>query len=810
MSRSWFRGCVLTLVALFAVTSVERVQAQSADKLKLSYVAPDECIFFLTYNGWTESDPKSTNRTEKLFAEQSVKDFGTQLVDEINKLISTAAAAQGNEEASIAAQIGPTLAKIFLSHPGAIYLKSFKPADNPELEMAIVIDAEKDGPEAIAGLRKLLTLAPKDGPQAAIEEKIGDATFMRPKEYGQNEPEFRIGYRASQLMVVFGKETPKELVAKLQKPGKPAAWITKLSQELVVERPSMLVHFDAQKLLATLQPIITDPMASKVIDVLGVSKLKSFAAVSGLDKTGMHSVSALTTDGTPTGLFDLIPDKAISIDEFKKVPANAVNATVSRFDLAYLFDRLMKGVEQIDPNAHAMAEQQIAAIEPQLGFSIKGDLLEGLGDTWSFYTSASEGGVMFVPGIVITASVRKQEGVAKALNVVVMAARGVLANAGPQAPFSIQDFSARGEKGYRIVINNLPIPVQPTWVLTKDQLIIGLTPQLVSGHLSATSKGSLADNEHIKAAFKWNPKPLTVSYSDPKPGLQTVYGLVNTFSPLLIGQLAAQGINFNLPPLPPMGDIEQHLLPTVTTMGRTANGWKSESHGVIPSGIEIGPAAIAVGAALLLPAVQQAREAARRSQGKNNLKQLGLAFHNFHDVNRTFPASNSVDKKGKKLLSWRVHVLPFVEQAPLYQQFHLDEPWDSDHNKQFIKQIPPVYVSPNHSDLAKEGKTVYLVPTGEGAAFEGKEGRGIREFLDGTSNTILAVEAHADAAVIWTKPDDIVLDFKNPLKGLKGARVGGFHALFADGSVRFISDNINLETLKALFTRGGGETVNEF
>ena len=279
---------------------------------------------------------------------------------------------------------------------------------------------------------------------------------------------------------------------------------------------------------------------------------------------------------------------------------------------------------------------------------------------------------------------------------------------------------------------------------------------------------------------------------------------------MLIGQLAAQGINFNLPPLPPMGDIEQHLLPTVTTMGRTANGWKSESHGVIPSGIEIGPAAIAVGAALLLPAVQQAREAARRSQGKNNLKQLGLAFHNFHDVYRTFPASNSVDKKGKKLLSWRVHVLPFVEQAPLYQQFHLDEPWDSDHNKQFIKQIPPVYVSPNHSDLAKEGKTVYLVPTGEGAAFEGKEGRAIREFLDGTSNTILAVEAHADAAVIWTKPDDIVLDFKNPLKGLKGARAGGFHALFADGSVRFISDNINLETLKALFTRGGGETVNEF
>lgn len=808
MFRSWFRGCVLALASLFAMTSAEPVHAQSANKLKLSYVAPDDCIFFFTYNGWTESDPKSTNRTEKLFAEQSVKDFGTQLMEEVTKMINSAAAAQGDEQAAIAAQVGPRLAKLALTHPGAIYVKSFKAAENPEIEMAVVIDCEKDGPEAVDALKKLLTLTPKDGPKGAIEEKIGDATFMRPKEYGPNEPEFRIGYRVSQLLVVIGKETPKELLAKLQKPGKPAAWVTKLSEELVVERPSMLMSFDAQKVITALQPIITDPMASKVMDVLGVTKLKSFAAVSGLDKTGMHSVSALTTDGTPTGLFDLIPEKPITIDEFKKIPANAVNATVSRFDLAYLYDKVVKGVEQIDPNARAMAEQQIAAIEPQLGFSIKGDVFEGLGDTWSFYTSATEGGAMFVPGIVITASVRKQEGLAKALNVLVLAARGALANAGPQAPFSIQDFSARNEKGYRIVINNLPLGVQPTWVLTKDQLIIGLTPQLVSGHLSATSKGSIADNEYVKAAFKWNSKPLIVSYSDPKPGLQTVFSLVNQFGPMLSMQAAQQGVNFNLPPLPPMGDIEQHLLPTVTTMGRTSNGWKTESHGVIPSGIEIGPAAIAVGAALLLPAVQQAREAARRSQAKNNLKQLGLAMHNYHDVNRAFPPAANVDKDGKKLLSWRVHVLPYVDQAALYQQFHLDEPWDSEHNKKLIAQIPPVYVQPTHADLAKDGKTVYLVPTGEGTAFEGKEGHRIADFTDGTSNTILMVEAHRDAAVIWTKPDDLVVDFKNPLKNLKSALVGGFHVLLCDGSVRFVSDNIDVATLKALFTRGGGEVVN--
>jgi len=809
MFRKWYQGCVLALASLLAVTNAvpAQAQSQSSDKLKLSYVAPDDGIFFFTWNGWTESDPKSTNRTEQLFAEQAVRDFGNQLMIEVTKLINNAAASQADPSAKIAAEMAPELVKLVLTHPGALYVKSFKAAENPEIEMAVIFDTEKDGPAAVAALKKLLALTPKTGPQAAVEEQIGDATFTRPKEYGRNEPEFRIGYRESQLIFALGSQTPKDLVSKLQSPGKSAAWVTKATQDLAVERPTMLMFFDAQKLFSALQPVLTEPMALKVMDVLGVSKLKSFVAVSGLDKVGTHSVSVLTTEGTPSGLFDLIPDKPLSIAEFKKVPANAVNATVLRFDLAHVYDKVLKGVEQIDPNVRAQIEQTIAAYEPLLGFSLKTDVLEGLGDTWTYYTAAGDA-TGLVPGIVLTASVRKQESVAKALNVVVMSARAALANAGPQAPFSIQDFAVGSDNGYQIVFNNLPIPVRPTWVLTKDQLVIGASPQLVTGHVSAAAKSSLADNDAVKAAFKWNPKPLTVSYSDPKPGLQATYQLVSTFTPVLTTQLAAQGINFNLPPLPPISDLEKHLLPTVTTMGRTANGWKTENHGVVPSGVAVGPAAVAVGVALLLPAVQKAREAARRSQSINKLKQIGLAMHNYHDVTKAFPAAANVDKNGKKLLSWRVHILPYIDQDALYRQFHLDEPWDSEHNKQFIKQIPVAYVQPSHADLAKDGKTVYLVPTGKGLAFEGNEGMRLQDFTDGTSNTILAVESHRDAAVVWTKPDDLVVDLKAPLKNLKSAMDGGFHLLLCDGSVRFVSDAIDVNILKALFTRSGGEVIN--
>jgi len=242
----------------------------------------------------------------------------------------------------------------------------------------------------------------------------------------------------------------------------------------------------------------------------------------------------------------------------------------------------------------------------------------------------------------------------------------------------------------------------------------------------------------------------------------------------------------------------------VTTVARTRAGIEIVSKQAFPLG-NVGASA-PVGVALLLPAVQSSREAARRSQSMNNLKQIGLAMHNYHDVHHTFPPAYHTDKEGKPLLSWRVHILPFVEQSSLYQQFHLDEPWDSEHNKRLIARMPSVYRSPNSK--APPGKTNYLTVRGERTIFPGKEAIGMQDILDGTSNTILAVEANDDSAVEWTRPDDFVPDPKNPAKGLLGLRPGGFTVLMADGSTRFLSAGIDADILRALFTRDGGEVVS--
>jgi len=203
--------------------------------------------------------------------------------------------------------------------------------------------------------------------------------------------------------------------------------------------------------------------------------------------------------------------------------------------------------------------------------------------------------------------------------------------------------------------------------------------------------------------------------------------------------------------------------------------------------------------------VQRHEEAARRASSSNQLKQIGIAMHNYLDVHKSFPGAAKC-KDGKRLLSWRVLILPFVEQQALYEQFHLDEPWDSEHNRKLIPRMPDVYRS---SLRLPPGKTTFLGIAGETGMFPGCNGLQIRDVTDGTSNTIWVVDADDARAVVWTQPEDLTPDFTRPLDGLVGHFSDGFLALFVDASVRFLPKSISPQKLKALFTRNGGEVIPE-
>jgi uncharacterized protein DUF1559 len=236
---------------------------------------------------------------------------------------------------------------------------------------------------------------------------------------------------------------------------------------------------------------------------------------------------------------------------------------------------------------------------------------------------------------------------------------------------------------------------------------------------------------------------------------------------------------------------------------------------------------------LVLPALQASRTAAGRTQSMNNLKQIGLAMHMHHDVHGHLPPQAIRSKDGKPLLSWRVAVLPWLDADPLFKEFHLDEPWDSEHNKKLIEKMPAVFTSPALGDERRaRGMTSYLVPLSKappavalpqqdgakgraedgktGMVFDHPQGTQFDRITDGTSNTIMAVEVHPQSAVVWTKPDDLVVDKNDLLKGLRGQPSDGFNTLICDGSVRFIKNSLDSKILLHLLQMNDGNPVGEF
>jgi len=216
-------------------------------------------------------------------------------------------------------------------------------------------------------------------------------------------------------------------------------------------------------------------------------------------------------------------------------------------------------------------------------------------------------------------------------------------------------------------------------------------------------------------------------------------------------------------------------------------------------------------AAMLIPAVHSAREAARSAQCSNNLRQISLAMQMYQVTHGTFPPAYTADKQGRRLHSWRVLLLPHLDREDLYRQIKLDEPWDSPHNQAVAKYMPTLYRCASSPDLGTT-KTGYVVVVGQHTMFPGSNGRKMGEVKDGMSNSILVAEQRS--GVNWMEPKDLEFDqmsfrIDDPQK----PAIGSFHpgvanVLMGDGSIHRLSKSLDQEVLKLLLTIDDGKQVD--
>ena len=781
------------------------------EKPIMSQVAPAECIFYTTWSGVAAPDSSSDNNTEKLLAEAEIQRALNTLETTVVGFLKSQADREGDEMMALMADLGPKWLKHVLMHPAAIYLESVEPGPGPpSINAGVILDLADNRDEFVAMLEKLQ----KQGLGDAVKTvEIGDHKFYQIKVQ-PTAPLLTWGTRGRYLLATLGEEGVEKMVANVtrnRENGLPT-WLEDTRKQLAIDRFSTVTYVDVAKIMEQALPL-GGPMAAHVVETLGLDNITSYTATTGLDKTGFVNRSLVSVDGELKGLLKIADGQPFKPEDVNRIPFDTPIAISWRLDTAELFDTFVDIVKGFDEDSAAEMREGLRFASRAIGFDIRDELLASLGDQWTIYSSPSDGGL--ITGWTATVSIRDRMTIEKAHHILIGFLRGSFGDGHREPQIKRKRFG--DHEFYYLSVPDDDMPIVPTWSVTRDEVVFGLFPQAVKSHLTRSQQDkSLADRPQVAKLLDHENGPVALTYVDSKKLIEIVYPLLQFGAQFAVNQAQQSGMDLDISILPSLSSIQPHLEPTVQGMYRTKDGIESTSHQTVPSGNVASSAPIMV--ALLLPAVQGARTAARRTQSMNNMKQIGIALHNHHDVYKAFPAAYSTDKDGKPLLSWRVHILPFVEEGALYEEFHLDEPWDSEHNIKLLDRMPITYRSP--ASAAPPNKTTYLGIGGEGGSFlppgmraavwgeKGKvAGTSLAQMTDGTSNTIIIVEANDELAVEWTKPVEFKPNAMDPAKGIPGMFPQGFNALFGDASVRFIPETIDREVLQNLFQRNDGNLV---
>ncbi|MDR3620423.1 MAG: DUF1559 domain-containing protein [Paludisphaera borealis] len=568
---------------------------------------------------------------------------------------------------------------------------------------------------------------------------------------------------------------------------------------------------------------------------LGLDGAKAIEFQWGFQDDALKTVLRLVAPAPRRGALTLLDQPTFDVRSLPPIPAGLTSFNLFSIDPLKTYDQILALVKENAPENAKDFEAFEAMVRDRIGLDLRGDVLKLLGPQVAIYVLPVEAPQVNLPdpriamffaygGLVISAQTAdeaalgaKLEGVVKIINqAVAEQAKGVpkpprfVRQDGPGVEY-VMDLSEIGPPGL------LGAAFSPTIALAKGQLIVAASRDAARkavGVAGAGPDGRWKPTEAFIPLAERLPRGMAMLLvSDVRDTLPAAIESLPQVVPMLNAQIAqatrgkgGPDLRIKIDPtkVPPADQLRALLFPASFALAVDDQGIFFVDRESIPS--MTSPATSGVLVALLLPAVQSAREAARRAQCVNNLKQISLASHNHDAVTGAFPG-DVVGKDGKPLLSWRVAILPFIEQQELYNQFKLDEPWDSPHNKPLLSQIPTIYRCPSDS-RPDPTLTSYLGFDGPGGFLEKGRKVTFEDVTDGASKTFAVVEAAE--GVPWTKPADIPFDPKAPpsLFGAGSKHPGGFNALFVDGSVQFMKRATDAKTLKALITRNGGEAID--
>jgi len=606
--------------------------------------------------------------------------------------------------------------------------------------------------------------------------------------------------------------------------GKVTGWLTELRTGQSYQRLAGVGMVDVAALKDKFLPL-GGPEVEKAIEVLGLNNVKQLEMSGGYSTSDYEQRFSLKFDGPPEGIFKTLSDKGLTLEDLGHLPEDSFLAIAMSVDSKTAFSEFQRMLIQFDPNAARNMANGLIEFQSKTGIDLRGTI-ENLGPTFAMHNGFGDG---ILSGTMLKATVEDADAFESTIQDAVKLLRGL----SQDFELNVGSIEQNGKTIKEIQFGGMPIPVQPSWFLDNDQVTISLFPSVLSAATNPDLVSPLVESKSFEpylSLLKPESSETSVvgfSYSETKLSYELVYGYACIASAMGKNMMSGSMIS-NVPlsaqqiaeiqelisdlQIPSCRSVVRHLTPQVAVIRKEVDAIVLESHSsVASSNLTMFAPGVAIG--ILLPAVQQVRTAARRTQSMNNLRLLGLSALNYESTRMHFPSGDGPVKKGGPPVSWRVKVLPYVEANQLYNQYNFDEPWDSETNLKVLQQMPEVFSNP--ASTAQPNHTVYRGVGGAGGIMGVDQTGGPREtsigqVRDGTSNTILFVETPDAMAVPWTKPDGGIDPEKIKPWQMKGNYPGGFNVGFADGSSHFIALTLNEETFKNLMMMDDGNVVDGF
>ncbi|MFO1020228.1 MAG: DUF1559 domain-containing protein [Planctomycetales bacterium] len=504
------------------------------------------------------------------------------------------------------------------------------------------------------------------------------------------------------------------------------------------------------------------------VTILGLDTAGPFLFASGYKDRALWSESRFDLKGPRKGLLALIDQTPFTLADLPGIPAECSSFAAASFNPSKAYDTILGLARQFAKFGHPQAIDQVEgtidAIPAILGFDPKKDLLDCFGNVHMGYVDPKHG--IFGFGGNIALQVKDPKQLQITFDQILDRVKAELAQV-DEKQFQIVTTEKQGRK---ITTFQVMAIFNPSLCIDKNWLTIALSPQGIESFVSR-QEGKLSrwkPTEEEQAGLKLLPEKFTsLSITDPRVAYETLIGM----APMLLGamkQAAAEGnagafpLDIAVADFPSAELVGKPLFPNITISTIDANGIRTTTRQSSPSipllGNMNGAATVGVLTALLLPAVQQARTAARETQSKNNMKQIMLALHNFHDTYNSLPRGtiDNKDLKPEERLSWLVSILPFMEQNAIYARIDQKQGWKAEVNKKSVSTLVPQYANPNRpgdvkvpgfaqadyaglAGLGEEQLTAEKITEKSGVFGYNRTTR-LADITDGTSNTIAITE----------------------------------------------------------------------